>query len=956
MNFKEYFLFILAILQSVIASTQTITTYAGTGAAGFSNDGEIATKAQLNNPYGVALDKNGNLYIVDNPNNRIRKVDAVTQVITTIVGLGSNGGNCPLSQAGLQNPRGIAFDKTGNLYISDASTCIRKVDFTAQTIQTIAGIRGVANTYGNVLGDNGPATKAYFDGAAGIAIDGAGNIFIADMGNNRIRKIDVVSGIITTFAGGTASSDDGTDKLAIDAGISQPLNLAFDSHGDLYIADVGHDVIRKIDMHTNIIKIIAGKQHQSGYDGDGKPATDAMLNTPIGIALDANDNIYITDCFNNRVRKIDSKTGIISTIAGTGKAGYAGDCGPAGQALLNWPWGITVDNSGQVYFTELNNHTVRKIADMQANLIVGSTTICVGDSIFLTALEPNGTWSSSNTNIADISASGIVKGVAAGTAVISYVVNQGGCAFVTSNHTVTINTVNEDAAILSAQDLCIGSASMVKTASSNGYWYSDSETIIKTDGNGNFQCLNNGTAILRYMVTATCSVSDKVSIRVHQSQTLYLGNDTTICKNQPLIIDAGTGFIKYNWNTNDTTQSVTINKAGIYSVKATDVNSCVSADSLVVVQALDPPAIGWPQDSSFCEGNLLVLTAPSNTKSIIWQDGTASAFYTVNKPGEYSLKATANNGCTNTATINIVENPLPVFTLGADTSLCEKEVLSYNFNLPNATYAWNDGSALNKYSIHAEGQYWVTVTQQSCSSADTISVNYKPAPVVNLGNDTTLCESTTKLLNVETPGATYRWQDGSTNAGFLINNTGKYFVTVSVDGCKRSDTIAINYNYRPFFTLGVDTFLCKGTQLKLSPGINTNANYLWQDGSTKPFFNVLNPGMYSVKAFNQCGAFTDSIKITSNTCELIMPSAFTPNGDGLNDIFRVKNVFPVKNFKMIIYNRWAQKVFESSDIRNGWNGYYKGHVASNDTYVWVISFISENEEKQSGHGTVTIIK
>src|SRR6478752_738052 len=193
MNFKEYLLFILAILQSIIASSQTITTYAGTGTQGFSNDGGIATKAQLNNPFGVALDKSGNLYIVDNPNNRIRKVDAVTQVISTAVGLGSNGGNCPLSQAGLQNPRGIAFDKTGNLYISDASTCIRKVDFTAQTIQTIAGIRGVTNTYGNVLGDNGPATKAYFDGAAGIAIDNTGNIFIADMGNNRIRRIDAAS-------------------------------------------------------------------------------------------------------------------------------------------------------------------------------------------------------------------------------------------------------------------------------------------------------------------------------------------------------------------------------------------------------------------------------------------------------------------------------------------------------------------------------------------------------------------------------------------------------------------------------------------------------------------------------------------------------------------------------------------------------------------------------------------
>ena len=953
MRTKYNILFILSLCINLVASAQVITTYAGTGTAGYSGDGGLATKAELNIPYGVAIDKDGNLYIVDNPNNRIRKVDAITHVITTVVGLGTNGGNCPLKEAGLQNPRGIAFDKKGNLYITDASTCVRKVDFAAQTITTIAGIRGQSNTYGNVVGDGGPALKGYFDGAAGIAIDDAGNIFVADYVNFRVRRIDAVTGIITTYAGGSYNGDDGEDKPATDAQVAFPFGVAFDSKGNLYISQV--NVIRKVNPNTNTISVVAGKIHNGGYGGDGEPAMGALLNNPAGIAFDKYDNLYIADELNNRIRKIDNKTGVISTIAGTGVAGYAGDCDPAVKALLNWPVGITADAARQVYFTEQNNNTVRKIGTAQDSMITGAPTICLRDSIRLTALEPGGNWLSSNPAVASVNENGVVKGVSTGSAIITYTINSGGCAVITSNHTVTVNGVNEDAAIVSSKDLCVRSADNLKASSVNGYWYSNDAGTVKTDSTGNIQCLKYGVAVLRYLVNATCTVTDKVSIQVFSPHRLFLGNDTSICSNQPLTINAGSDFVKYRWNTSDTTQSIAVSQAGIYGIEATDAHTCVSTDS-IVVQTLDPPVFNWPVDSAFCEDDKLVLYAPSNTSALTWQDGTSASSFTVTQAGNYSLIASGANGCTDTATIKINKVPLPVFTLGPDTALCTPNVLSYDFNIPNASYLWSSGSLNNVYSVNKEGVYWLTINQRGCAASDTVNVMYKQAPVIHLGNDTTLCQNTTLLLNVDMRYTAYLWQDGSTNTNYLVTKPGKYFVIVSANNCTASDTISIEYIPLPVFTLGADTFLCKGETLKLEPPTNAGAHYTWQDGSRQPFYNVTDPGLYSLKVSNQCGFSSDSVTVSTGMCSLIMPSAFTPNGDGLNDVFRVRYIFPVKQFSMVVYNRWGEKIFQSKDISKGWNGSFKGLTASMDTYIWVIAFIDNDNRKQTQHGTVILIR
>jgi gliding motility-associated-like protein len=248
------------------------------------------------------------------------------------------------------------------------------------------------------------------------------------------------------------------------------------------------------------------------------------------------------------------------------------------------------------------------------------------------------------------------------------------------------------------------------------------------------------------------------------------------------------------------------------------------------------------------------------------------------------------------------------------------------------------------------------VVQNGCAAGDTLKVVYQPAPVVNLGNDTTLCEGQTLLLNAYNDNASYLWQDGSTAPSQLVKKPGIYFITANIDNCVASDSIAVDYKALPHFSLGRDTLLCEGESYVLSPVITTNALLLWQDGSTGRSFTASKEGVYFLVATNECGSYTDSIMITTSFCNIIMPTAFTPNADGLNDIFKVKYPFPVKEFHLMVYNRWGNKVFEANKINEGWDGSYKGEPSIQGSYVWVISFVDVNNKPAQLKGIVTLLR
>ncbi|OLB40608.1 MAG: hypothetical protein AUH11_01485 [Acidobacteria bacterium 13_2_20CM_57_17] len=435
-------------IRRVDAGSGTITAIAGNGSFGLGTDGVAATSTNLGYVYGLTLDGAGNLYFTDLYSfynysygyytyyHRVRRIDARTQNVTTVAGgLGdSNYCSLPLgdggaaTSAGLCEPRALATDSTGNIYISDVSHYrIRKVD-SSGTITTFAG----NGTYG-FSGDGGPAANASFSQPWGIAVDGTGNVYIADINNLRVRRVDASTGSISTVAGnGTFSSTasgipatgaqlyypyssvmdsggslfiadeanylirrvdatsglisnyagtgnygysaDGTVATAANVGCS--VAVALDSAQNVYLADACNNVVRKIDRTSGLIFTVAGVAFNSGYNGDGIAATSSYLSCPYGIAFDNSNNLYIADLCNYRTRKVDHVTGLISTVAGNGTYGFSGDGGVATRANLSYPYGITVDRSNNLFIADEGNQRVRRV-DATTGVI---TTIAGGGS------------------------------------------------------------------------------------------------------------------------------------------------------------------------------------------------------------------------------------------------------------------------------------------------------------------------------------------------------------------------------------------------------------------------------------------------------------------------------------------------------------------------------------------------------------------------------------------------
>jgi hypothetical protein len=352
------FLFTLFVCSlSASAQYRRIITLAGKGGTGaYSGDGYTALNAFFNGPDAVALDKAGNVYIVDFYNNRVRKVFKSTGQVVNFAGtgIGGYGGDGSAATSADMVPQGVAADMRGNVFISDANTgVVRKVNLLG-IITTYAG----GNGYG-YSGDGGPATHAKLSAPSGLFTDGRSNLYICDAANHVIRKVDTF-GVITTVAGNDTAGYAGDGGFATDARLDSPYAVAVDKHGSIYIADHNNNVIRKVDATTGIISTIAGIAGSYGYTGDHGLATAATLNNPKGIAVDTSLNIYISDADNNVIRKVDTG-GIITTSVGNGYPGFGGDLGDPLGANIFSPYGLAVDISGSLYIADANNQRVRKV-------------------------------------------------------------------------------------------------------------------------------------------------------------------------------------------------------------------------------------------------------------------------------------------------------------------------------------------------------------------------------------------------------------------------------------------------------------------------------------------------------------------------------------------------------------------------------------------------------------------
>jgi hypothetical protein len=422
-------------IREVVASTGKIQTVAGNGTIGFSGDGGLATSAELDEPDDLFVDAAGDIFIADSGNNRIREVVGSTSKIQTVAGnetRGFSGDGGLATSAELSWPTGVSANAAGNIFIADDNNRIREVVASTRNIKTVAG-----NGTDDFSGDGGLATSAALNHPNYAFLDATGNIFIADTGNNRVREVVAFTGKISTVAGNGAGGFRGDGGAATSAELYAPgpKDVFVDAAGNIFIADTGNNRIREVVASTRKIKTVAGNG-TLGFTGDGKLATAAEVAGPTGVFVDTAGDIFFSDSVNNRIREVVASTGNIKTVAGNGTHGYSGDGGPATSAALSYPDDVFGDAAGDIFFADRNSR-IREVAASTGNIqtVAGNGTRGFsGDGGRATSAEldgPDGVFVDAvgDIFIAESGNNNRVREVVASTGTIKTVAGNGACGF-----------------------------------------------------------------------------------------------------------------------------------------------------------------------------------------------------------------------------------------------------------------------------------------------------------------------------------------------------------------------------------------------------------------------------------------------------------------------------------------------------------------------------------------------
>ena len=732
---KTKILFLTFILLSLMLKAQVgyINTIAGTGVAGHTGDGGPATSAKLGITFGIAIDAAGNIIFADNGNNAIRKVTASTGIISKVAGTyytynGTNwyyGGDGGLAtSAYMAYPFAVALDTAGNIYVADnLNNVIRKITVSTGIISTVAGDGSLFYNYWPFCGDGGLATDAQLNNPWGVAVDHAGNIYIADRDNNVIRKVTASTGIITTICGDGTAAYTGDNGQAINAELNAPDGVTLDNAGNIYISDDGNNVIRKITKSTGIITTIAGNGI-AGYSGDNGLATSAKLNDPsIGIAFDAAGNFYIADDGNNVIRKVTVATGIITTVAGNGTNGYTGDNGPATSATLNGPEGVAVDALGNIYITDENN-VIRKVNGPGGSIpatpatILGSTSVCFGSTSTYSVAPVSGATSYTWTLPSGWSGTSITTSITASA-------GNSGTISVTANNIYGSSTPQTLSVTVTTVNTAVTQVGTTLTANASGAGYQ------WLDCNGYTPIV--GQTSQSYIAT----VSGSYSVIVTQSgcsdtsacYSVYIGGppptpgmisgNLLVCagSTNTYSIDTVSGATSYTWTLpggwsgTSITDSIiaTAGTSGTISVTANNSFGSSAPQTLNITVITVNTSV--TQVGS-------ILTANAAGAVYQWLDcngftpllGQTYQSFTAISPGSYAVIIT-QNGCTDTSACFPISAGCSISITGADLPYAGLSVLLavdtttiVSLGTPGVSQTWNYSSLTMQYPKFANYQ------------------------------------------------------------------------------------------------------------------------------------------------------------------------------------------------------------------------------------------------------------
>jgi gliding motility-associated-like protein len=431
------------------------------------------------------------------------------------------------------------------------------------------------------------------------------------------------------------------------------------------------------------------------------------------------------------------------------------------------------------------------------------------------------------------------------------------------------------------------------------------------------------------------------TVTVYDYPAVDLGPDLSVCEERvtlrPSVPQSGLTWL---WDDGSTASSRSVSQSGTYWLEGNR-HGCITRDT-IEVNLLPGVTVDLGPDTGICDRDipLILYARQAANASLLWSNGLSDTMMSVTRTGTYWLHVSLD-GCESSDTINVTVVPTPEVDLGADSIICEQTPHNIGAVIPGATYTWNTGAATSHISVNETNDYILTVNLQGCRVSDTIQITAMPTPDIDLGPDQDICPDGTVTIDATYgTNSTYIWSSGATTPSYTATMPGTYWVEVTSEyTCVGSDTILLQLYPKPTVTLGADTTVCEETPLVLAPQVYNAESLLWSDGSGGNTLTITSGGEYIVTGINKCGTGSDTITVNHIFCEIRVPNAFSPDGDGSNDVFKVLgNIGRMDDFHLSIFNRWGQRIFETRNKFEGWDGIHEGRPAPLGVYVYLLEY------------------